>query len=106
MVLNEQNFESEVLKSSLPVLVDFFADWCQPCQMAAPVLEELAKEYEGKVKFGKLNVEASPQLSVKYQAMSIPMVLIFKNGKEIGRLVGFEGKDKYQQLINEVIKRK
>jgi len=96
---NNQNFQKEVLQSKIPVLVDFFADWCGPCQMAGPILEELAKEFEGKIKFGKLNVDESQQTAAKLGVMSIPTVILFKDGKEAGRQVGFPGKQGYLELI-------
>ena len=101
--LTDQNFESEVLESDLPVLVDFYADWCAPCQMAAPIIEELAQEYKGKIKIGKLNVEQGSQTSQKYGVMSIPTVIIFKNGKEVKKLIGFPGKEGYKKLLKEVL---
>ena len=103
LILTDKNFEGEVLKSDLPVLVDFFADWCAPCKMAGPVIEELAKEYEGKIKVGKLNVDENPQTGQKYGILSIPTVIIFKNGKEIRRQLGFLGKEAYRKLIDSVL---
>jgi thioredoxin 1 len=82
------NFETEVLKSEMPVLVDFYADWCGPCKMMAPVIEDIAKEYAGAVKVGKLNVDESPATSSKYRVMSIPTLLIIKNGKVVDTIVG------------------
>lgn len=102
-VFNDQNFESEVLQSRMPVLVDFYALWCAPCQMVEPIIEQLAKEYEGKIKFGKLNVDENSQTAAKYGIMSIPTVILFKEGKEIGRKVGFEGKEGYLKLISEIL---
>ena len=102
VTLTEQNFEGEVLKSDLPVLVDFWAPWCGPCQTAGPVIEELAKEYEGKIKVGKLNVDENPKMAQKYGIMSIPTVIIFKNGQEIRRQVGFLGKEGYINLISNI----
>ena len=102
VTLTEQNFEGEVLKSDLPVLVDFWAPWCGPCQTAGPVIEELAKEYEGKIKVGKLNVDENPKISEKYGILSIPTVIIFKNGEEVKRQVGFVGKEGYINLISNI----
>jgi thioredoxin 1 len=86
--LTDENFDTEVLKSELPVLVDFYADWCGPCKMMAPVIEDIAKEYAGVVKVGKLNVDESPATSSKYRVMSIPTLLIVNNGKVVDNIVG------------------
>ena len=94
---NSENFEEEVLKSEKPVLVDFYADWCGPCNAMAPVIEELAKELGGKVKVGKINVDENPDIAVEYNVMSIPTLIVFKNGKEEKRLVGLRNKE---ELIN------
>ncbi len=99
IAFTDQNFEKEVLKSEMAVLVDFWAPWCGPCQMVGPVIEELAKENEGKVKVGKLNVDENPQTAAKYGVMSIPTVILFKEGKEVGRKIGFEGKESLVKLI-------
>ncbi len=95
--LSTENFEKEVLKSEKPVLVDFYADWCGPCNAMAPVIEELAKELGGKVKVGKINVDENPDIAVEYNVMSIPTLIVFKNGKEEKRLVGLRNKE---ELIN------
>lgn len=101
-VFTDQNFEKEVLKSETPVLVDFWAPWCGPCQMVGPMIEELAKEFSEKVKVGKLNVDENPQVAVKYGVMSIPTVIFFKEGKEITRKIGLEGKETYLKIISNV----
>lgn len=98
--LNDQNFGKEVLQSKIPVLVDFWAPWCGPCQMVGTIIEELGKEYEGKIKVGKLNVDESPQSAAKYSVMSIPTVILFKEGKEVARKVGFENKESFTKLIS------
>ena len=95
--LSTENFEKEVLKTEKPVLVDFYADWCGPCNAMAPVIEELAKELEGKVKVGKINVDENSDIAVEYNVMSIPTLIVFKNGKEEKRLVGLRNKE---ELIN------
>lgn len=102
MELTDSNFPKEVLEAELPVFVEFGASWCGPCQMAEPVVEELAKEYEGKIKVGKLNVDENPQIPQKLGIMSIPTVIIFKNGEELKRLVGFPGKEGYLKLIANI----
>jgi len=101
--LTDQNFEKEVLKADSPVLVDFWAPWCQPCLVANPVIEELAKEYKGKMKAGKLNIDENPKMAQRYGVMSIPTVIIFKEGKEIKKQIGFPGKEGYKKLIEETI---
>ncbi len=102
LVFTDENFEKEALQSDLPVMVDFWAPWCGPCQMAGPVIEELAEEYAGKVKIGKLNVDDNQQVAMKYGVMSIPTVILFKGGKEIGRKIGFAGKQMYEDLLRQI----
>ena len=84
----DENFETDVLKSEQPVLIDFYADWCGPCKMMAPVIEEIAAEFAGTVKVGKLNVDESPVTAGKYRVMSIPTFLIVKNGEVVDTIVG------------------
>ena len=86
--ISDQNIESEVIKSALPVLVDLWAPWCGPCRMVGPVIEKLAEEYEGKVKFCKLNVDENQQTAAKNSVMSIPTLLFFKNGERVDTVVG------------------
>jgi thioredoxin 1 len=86
--LNSTNFESEVLKSDVPVVVDFWAAWCGPCRMIAPLVEKLADKYQGKVKFGKLNVDENHEIAAKYNVMSIPLLIFFKGGKQIDSSLG------------------
>lgn len=100
--VDEQNFSKEVLASDLPVLVDFWAPWCGPCQMAGPVLEELEKEFKEKVKFVKVNVDENPSLAAKMGVMSIPTVVLFKEGKEVNRQIGFAGREGYLNLLSKV----
>ncbi|GIU72731.1 MAG: thioredoxin [Candidatus Nitrosocaldaceae archaeon] len=92
-------WEEDVLKSKIPVLVDFWAEWCGPCRMVAPVIEELAKEYEGKIKFLKLNVDENQDIAMKYQIYSIPTLLLFKDGKIIGQHIGATSKDVLKRFI-------
>ena len=96
---DSENFEEKVLKSEKPVLVDFYADWCGPCNAMAPVIEELAIELDGKVKVGKINVDDNPDIAVEYNVMSIPTLIIFKNGKEEKRLVGLRDKEELLSLF-------
>lgn len=84
----DSNFDNEVLSAENPVLVDFWAEWCGPCRMIGPVVEELAKEYDGKVKVGKVDVDSNPEVSVKYGIRSIPALLIFKDGEVVDQIVG------------------
>lgn len=98
--LNSEDFESEVLNANETVLVDFYADWCGPCKMMAPVIEELAEELQEKAKVGKINVDESTDIATQYDVMSIPTIIIFKNGKEVKRFIGVRDK---QELLNEVV---
>ena len=97
--LSSENFKEEVLNSEKPVLVDFFADWCGPCKMMAPIVEELATELDGKVKVGKINVDENSDIAVEYNVMSIPTLIVFKNGKEEKRLVGVRDKEELLRLL-------
>ena len=95
-----ENFNAEVIESDKPVLVDFYADWCGPCKMMAPVIEEIAKEYEGKVKVGKLNVDDNPEISEQFDIMSIPTLIFFKGGQPANRSTGVISKEKIVEIIN------
>ncbi len=105
--ITDEQFETQVLQSDVPVLVDFYAEWCGPCKMAAPILDELSTEYEGKAKIVKIDVDQS-QLSGAHGVMSIPTVVLFKKGadgnvSEFKRQVGFGGKEKYVELLNSAL---
>ena len=100
----DANFEEMVLKAKKPVLVDFFADWCGPCRMVAPVIDELARTYTEKLIVGKVDVDANPGVAGKYGVMSIPTVVLFEGGKEIGRQIGFGGKEVYEELVKKAVK--
>ena len=99
VTITDQNFQSEVLASDLPVLIDFWATWCGPCRAIAPVVEELAKEYKGKVKVGKMDIDAQQDTPAKYGVMSIPTLLLFKNGQVADQIVGAVPKAKLDQMI-------
>ena len=96
--LNKENFEQEVIKSDKTVLVDFWATWCGPCQMIAPVVEDIAKE--GKVKVGKVNVDDEQELAITYGVMSIPTLIFFKNGNPVKEVVGFHSKSELKEIID------
>lgn len=100
--LTDQNFNDEVIKSKELVLVDFYANWCGPCQMMMPVIEELVKEYKDKpVKIGKVNVDESKELAHQYNIMSIPTIILFKDGRVITQLIGGQSKDKLKEVVEK-----
>ncbi len=103
VTITDQNFETEVLKSSQPVLIDFWAVWCGPCRAIAPVVEQLAGEYEGKVKIGKLDVDENPETAVKYGVRSIPTLLLFKNGQVVDTIIGAVQKNVIVQKMTPYI---
>ena len=100
ITLTKQNFEEEVLKSDKPVLVDFWATWCGPCRMVGPIVEELASEYAGRVKVGKVNVDDEMELAAQYRISSIPSLLFFKDGAVVEQLVGFRPKEEFTKILD------
>jgi thioredoxin 1 len=101
--VTDATFEAEVLKSSLPVLVDFWATWCGPCRLVAPIVEEIAKHYDGKLKVCKLNTEDSPKTPISYGITAIPTLIIFKNGKPVQRLIGARSKKEFIAAIDPLL---
>lgn len=100
--LNKQNF-TEAIKAQTPVLVDFWAGWCGPCRMLAPTIEALSEEYGGKITVGKVNVDEQGELAAEFAIVSIPTVMLFKDGKQIGKFVGVHDADEYRDKIDELI---
>ncbi len=100
---SQANFDQEVLKAQTPVLVDLWAAWCGPCRMIGPVVEELSDQYAGKVKMGKLNVDDHPQVAAQYGIMNIPTLLLFKDGKEVDRIVGVVPKEELARRVESVL---
>jgi thioredoxin 1 len=101
--LTRDNFEQEVLKSAVPVVVDFWATWCVPCKMIAPVVEQISGEYAGKCKVGKLNIDDAMDIAAKFSVMNIPTVIFFKDGAEFTRVVGVVSKDGLANKLEEVL---
>ncbi len=101
--LTAANFKDNVLNSDLPVLVDFWAPWCGPCKMISPIIEELAKEFEKKIKFGKINIDEDAKIATTYGVMSIPTLIFFKKGKPVNQAVGALGKAELKKKITEII---
>ena len=101
LAVDENSFEKEVLNADVPVLVDFWATWCGPCKMVGPIVAEIAEEYEGKVKVGKVNVDEQRALAAKFGIMSIPTLILFKGGKPVAQRIGLQDADSLEQLIKE-----
>jgi len=103
LILTDQNFSEEVLKSQKPILVDFWAEWCMPCQMIAPILQEIAEEFGEKIKIGKLDVDKNPLISATFSIDAIPALILFKNGEIVQRLIGVQAKQVIEEAIKSVI---
>ena len=103
IILTDQNFEKEVIKSDMPVLVDFWSPMCAPCLVMGPIVEEIAREFEGKIKVGKLNVGENPQIASQYGIRAIPTFIIFKDGQEIERIIGARPKQFLVDKLNSLI---
>ncbi|MBI2171265.1 MAG: thioredoxin [Chloroflexi bacterium] len=103
VAVTDTDFEEKVLKSKTPVLVDFWAEWCAPCRMIAPIVEELSTEYDGKIAFTKVDVDVSPETSIKYGIRSIPTLLVFKNGKPVDQVIGAVPKSVLKKRLESAI---
>jgi len=103
VTLTDSNFDPEVIKSSTPVLVDFWAEWCGPCKMVAPILDELATEYNGKLKIGKVNIDEHQPLATQYGIRAIPTLLIFKQGQVVDQVVGLRSKKDFKSKLDRVL---
>jgi len=103
IAVTDDTFEAEVIKAKIPALVDFWAPWCSPCRMVAPLVEELATEYEGKVLFAKVDVDENPKMANKYGIMSIPTLLIFKGGNPVSHIVGFRPKSELKKSLDAAL---
>ncbi len=103
LVVDKSNFEQEVLQSDIPVMVDFWATWCVPCRMIAPIVERLAERYAGRLKVAKLDVDENQELAIRYQVMSIPTLLFFKNGQVVDRIIGAVGEPAIVQKIENLL---
>ena len=103
ITLNESNWEEEVIKSDIPVMVDFWAEWCMPCRMISPIVEKISNEYEERIKVGKLNVDENPSIATRYRIMAIPAVLFFKDGDLVDQVVGVVPKRVLEEKVKKVL---
>ena len=103
MTVTDSNFDTQVVKSSVPFLVDFWAEWCAPCRAIAPHVEALAKEYAGKIKVGKLDIDSNPQVATQLEIRSIPTLLMFRGGQVVGQLVGAVPRSRIDELIKKAL---
>ncbi|MBI4358407.1 MAG: thioredoxin [Candidatus Omnitrophica bacterium] len=103
LTLTDGNFKAEVLQSKTPVLVDFWAEWCGPCRMVAPVVEKIAKDYSGKLKVGKINVDDNSEVPAQFGVQSIPTLILFKDGQEANRIIGFQPEQKLKGVIDKIL---
>jgi thioredoxin 1 len=102
-IVGEDNFQKTVLQSNLPTVVDFWAQWCAPCMAAAPVLEELAQDYDGKMSFAKVNVDENGPLAAKYGIAAIPTMIVFKGGQPVQQILGYKPKQELKKVLDEVL---
>lgn len=103
MAFTDSNFEQEALGSEIPVMVDFYADWCGPCKMLAPTVEKLAKEFDGKIKIGKLDTDSNQQIAAKYRVMTIPTLLFIKGGEVVDTVIGVVSEDTIVEKLNKML---
>ena len=103
LTITGENFKQEVLDSDLPVLIDLWAAWCGPCKMLAPIISDIAKEYDGKVKVGKINVDEESDLAAQFRVMSIPMVVIVKDGRIVDKSIGYKPKEQITEMIDKIL---
>ena len=101
--VTKDNFDNEILKAQIPVVVDFYADWCGPCKMMSPLMEKLSSEYEGKVKFCKVNVDDEEELAIQNEVQSIPLFVLYKDGQVIDKAVGARAEDEMRELISKAL---
>lgn len=99
LIINKDNFEQEVMKSNIPVLIDLWAPWCGPCRMLGPVISEIAKEYEGKIKVGKVNVDDEEEIAVAFNVTNIPMLVLVEDGRIVNQAVGFRPKGEIEKML-------